>query len=141
MDSKASSTNLVEVVCLEDQQEVPQVVTPRKLITIRGFFIMVAALSLTIFIGLVIVLVINDINDKPRRNGYYGHSPDVARHGGCRFHVMSFGWLSPDCRNEEPAEEFRNFGPGDWFTDADLNEASDEPCDMEEVPAGVEGRL
>jgi hypothetical protein len=136
MDSEVSYIKLMDVECLQDQKEGPQVETTRKVGTIRGFLIIVAAVSLSIFIGLVVVVVINDINDRPWHSRYYGHSSEMAQHGGCRFHVMSFDWLRPGCHDEERIEQFRNFGLGDWHTDADLDEA----CDMDEVPGGIEAR-
>ena len=51
---------------------------------------------------------------------------------------MSYDWLMPHCQRKEPVEEFRNSGPGDWVTDADLTEASGEPCNMEDVHVEVE---
>ena len=140
MGSESSYTKIVEVECLEGQKEGPQVVTSRMVGKVRGFFIMVAALSLTILIGLVVVVVIKDINDEPRRNGYYGHSSEIAQHGGCRSVVWSFDWLRPDCGSAEPVEKFRNFGPGAWFTDVDLSETSDEACNRGQFPAEGEGR-
>jgi hypothetical protein len=135
MDSKVSYAKIQDVECLQEEIEEPQVVTARTVGKIRGFFIMVAALSLTIFIGLVVVVIINDINDRPLHNGYYGHSSEIAQHEGCRFHIMSLEWLRGSCRDEEPLERFRNFGPGDWYTDTDL----DEPCDREGPPGEAEG--
>jgi hypothetical protein len=135
MDSKVSYTKVEDVECLLEEKEEPQVVSARKVGKIRGFFIMVAALSLTIFIGLVVVVVINDINDRPRHNGYYGHSSEIAQHEGCRFHIMSLEWLRGGCQDVESIERFRSFGPGDWYTDTDL----DEPCDREWLPGRAEG--
>ena len=114
MEQKVSYTELVDVECLEDQKEGPQVVNSKTVGVVRGFFITVAALSLTMFIGLVVVVVINDINDRLGRNGYYGHSPAVSRRDSCRFSLMSLDWMRPGCHDEELVERFRNFGPGDW---------------------------
>jgi hypothetical protein len=133
MESKIPYTRLQDVECLDDEKEESPAVMPKKVGMIRGFLIMVAALSLTIFIGLVVVVVINDINDRPGHNGYYGHSSKVAPQRGCRFHVMSLDWLRSDCQDVQSTEKFRSFGPGDWFTDADL----DEPCDMNKRPDGA----
>ena len=135
MDQEVSYTKLVDVECLEEQKEGPQVVNSTAVGVVRGFFITVAALSLTIFIGLVVVVVINDIDDRSGRNGYYGHSPAVSRRDGCRFNLMSLDWIRPGCHDEELVEGFRNFGPEDWFTDADFG----LDCKIEEVHAGGEG--
>ena len=43
--------------------------------------------------------------------------------------------VRPGCYDEEVVEEFRNFGPGDWYTDADLG----LDCKMEEVHIEEEG--
>jgi hypothetical protein len=134
MDQKVSYTKLVDVEYLEAQKEGPQVVNSKTVGVVRGFFITVAALSLTIFIGLVVVVVIKDINDQPRRSGYYGHSPAVSRRDGCRFNLMSLDWMRPGCHDEEVVEGFRDFGPGDWFTDTDFG----LDCEIEEVHAGAE---
>lgn len=136
MESRISYTKVQDVECLEDEKGDSQVVMPKKVGTIRGFFIMIAALSLTIFIGFVVVVVINDINDRPRHNGYYGHSSEVALQRGCRFHIASLDWLRSDCQDVQSTDKFRTFGPGDWFTDADL----DEPCNMNKLPDGGAGR-
>jgi hypothetical protein len=135
MDSNVSYTKVEDVECLQDEKEGPQVVTPRNLGFFRGFFIMVAALCLTMLIGLVVVVVISDINDRPRQDGDYSHSRDIAQYEGCRFHIMGLDWLRPGCQDVEPIEKFRYIGPEDWYTDADL----EEPCHMDEVPSRVEG--
>jgi hypothetical protein len=135
MNREVSYTKLADVECLEDQREGPQVVNSKNVGVMRGFLITMAALSLTIFIGLVVVVVINDINDRPGRNGYYGHSPAVSRRDSCRFNLMSLDWMRPGCHDEELVEEFRNFGLGDWYTDADLS----LDCEIEEVHTGAEG--
>jgi hypothetical protein len=135
MNQEVSYTKLADVECPEGQKEEPQVVNSKNVGIVRGFFITVAALTLTMFIGLVVVIVINDINDRPGRNGYYGHSPAVSRRDSCRLNLMSLDWMRPGCHDEELVEEFRNFGPGDWYTNADLG----LDCKMEEVYAGAEG--
>jgi hypothetical protein len=133
MESKIPYTRVQDVECLDDETGESPAVMPKRVGTIRGFLIMVAALSLTIFIGLVVVVVINGINDRPRHHGYYGPSSEVAPQRGCRFQVMSLGWLRSDCQDVQSTEKVRSFGPGDWFTDADL----DEPCDMNKLPDGA----
>ena len=135
MSQEVSYTKLPDVECLEDQKEGPQIVNSKKVGVVQGFFITVAALSLTIFIGLVVVVVINDINDRPGWKGYYGQSPAVSRRDSCRFNLMSLDWMRLGCYDEELVEEFRNFGPGDWYTDANLG----LDCKMEEVHIGEEG--
>jgi len=132
---EVSYTELEDVESVQDQTEALQVATSRKVGIIRGFFIMMGALGLSIFIGIVVVFILNDINDRPQHNGYYGHPLDVAQPQSCRFHILSLDWLRPSCRTEEPIQKFRNLGPGDWHTDADL----DEDCDMEKVPSSAKG--
>jgi hypothetical protein len=135
MNQEVSYTKLADVECLEGQKERPQVVNSKNVGVVQGFFIMVAALSLTIFIGLVVVVVINDINDRPGRNGYYGHSPAVSRRDSCRFNLMSLDWMRPGCHDEGLVEELRSFELGDWYTDADLG----LDCKMEKAHTGAEG--
>ena len=53
---------------------------------------------------------------------------------------MSLDWLRPGCQDSALVEKFRDLGLWDWFTDADLNEASDKPCHVKDVPAELEGR-
>jgi len=135
MNQEISYTKLVDVECLEDEKEGPQVVNSKSIGVVRGFFITMAAISLTIFIGLVVVIVINDFNGRPGRNGHYGHAPAVSPRDSCQFNLMSLEWMRPGCHDEELVEDTRNFEPGDWYTDADLG----LDCKIEEVHVGVEG--
>lgn len=117
-----------DVEGMPDEKGGSRIGSAKKVGTVRGFLIVLAALSLTILIGLAVVVVINDINEQPRHNGYYGHSPKQVPQRGCRFHMMSLDWLRADCQDVQSTEKFRSFGSGDWYTDADRG----EPCDMDE---------
>lgn len=64
-------------------------------------------------------------SDHPQQVAYYtcGNSTQDATAAGCRFDVMSYTWVHPNCFDQELMYEFLGESDWHWYTDEDSTES------------------
>lgn len=70
---------------------------------------------------------------KPSQTPRYtscGHSPAEARSRSCNFDIISFAWLTPECYDDDLAQEFISWSNWTWYT-------SEEPDDNTQLSFDV----
>jgi|SRR3569833_41645 len=73
----------------------------------------------------------NEQNAASRRpTTYCGSSPEEARAAGCKFDMMSFGWVAPECWDQELYDEMARYRTWNWTT------LDGQPISTDEIATG-----
>lgn len=74
------------------------------------------------------------LSDHPQQIAYYtcGNSTQDATAAGCRFDVMSYTWVHPNCFDQELMYDFLAESDWQWYEDED----SDESLGLDDVARG-----
>lgn len=73
-------------------------------------------------------------SDHPQQYAYYtcGNSTQDATEAGCRFDVMSYTWVHPNCFDQELMYDFLGQSDWHWYLDED----SEQALTLDEVTKG-----
>lgn len=68
--------------------------------------ISLAILTITLIVGVIVSIAIGDSLDPKSMLAHCGKSVTEARSLGCKFDIMEFGWVHPDCWDQELLDEY-----------------------------------
>lgn len=100
-----------------------------------GLFPLAATAAAVVFFALFVFMPRPWLaSDHPHQVAYYtcGNSTQDATDAGCRFDVMSYTWVHPNCFDQELMYEFLGQSDWHWYQDED----SDESLTLDDVTRG-----
>ncbi|KAJ0109996.1 hypothetical protein J7T55_014798 [Diaporthe amygdali] len=84
----------------------------------RRYILYGVGVILTGAAAVLLVFIFTFKSEPTQRIAHCGSSASDARRLGCRFDIMSFSWLPPNCFDEELSHDFDTIQPWQWFADA-----------------------